>query len=528
MTNDKPAIPPEWQEKLDQFEWRRARARELGGARRIRRAHDRGQLTIRERLAKATTSFHEIGEFATYDDVDALGNLRSQMPASYVMGLGTFAGRHVAIGGEDFTVRAGAPQTYLDRMKGGLGGFVEDLAHEYRIPLVMFMEGIGGDIAASGEKGHSYLVSSLSWGRSYELLGEVPVLAMVSGSSAGGTAGRTVLSHFSVMTKDSVFFAGGPPLVERALGKSVDKFELGGAAVATRSGAIDNLAEDEDDAIGQMARFLSYLPQNVWQMPPRTPSDDPVDRPIDEILGRIPTSNRRPYKATDIITPIVDVDSFFEIGKYWGKAVTTGLARMDGIPVGIVASNPMHLGGAMDAQAAEKQIRFVDMCSTFHLPIVYFADVPGFMVGPDAERANVVRWGMRAIQSLIEAEVPVVTIQVRKAYGMAVSATSDPDGLSLRIAWPTAEWGDLPVEGGVEAGFARDIEESADPEAYRAAINENFKNIADPWRTVEAFGVEAMIDPRETRVMVADFLNASLHRVHTDLGPQRRQWRIRP
>lgn len=518
----------DWEEKLSSFEGRRKRARELGGQRRVDRAHQAGRYTIRDRLERATDTFSEIGEFATYDDVDALGSLRSQISASYVMGLGKFAGRHVAIGGEDFTVRAGAPQTYLDRMKGGLGGFVEDLAHEYRIPLVMFMEGVGGDVAAQGEKGHSYLVSSPSWKRSYELLSEVPVLAMVSGASAGGTAGRTVLSHFSVMTKDSVFFAGGPPLVKRATGKDLTKEELGGAKIATRSGAIDNLAQDEDDAIAQMKTFLSYLPQNVWEMPPRVDCTDPVDRPLDEIFDVLPTNGRKPYKTVDVINPIVDRGSFFEIGRYWGKAVTTGLARIDGIPVGVVASNPMHLGGAMDAQAAEKQIRFVDMCSTFHLPIVYLVDVPGFMIGPDAEKGNVVRWGMRAIQSLIEAEVPLVTIQVRKAYGMAVSATANPDGLNLRIAWPTAEWGDLPVEGGVDAGFHREIQESGDPEAYRAAVRQRMTDLADPWRTVEAFGVEAMIDPRETRVMVADFLNASLHKLRTDLGPQKRQWSIRP
>lgn len=518
-----------WETALAELAERRAAARELGGKRRIDRQHDQGRRTIRERIEHAATRFYEIGEFAAYEDRSATGELLGMLPASYVCGLAEFAGRPVALGGEDFTVRAGAPQTYLDRMKGGLGGFVEDLAHEYRIPLVMFMEGIGGDVAAQAEKGHSYLVSSLSWKRSYELLGEVPVLAMVSGAAAGGTAGRTVLSHFSVMTKDSVFFAGGPPLVKRAMGLDVDKYELGGARMHTTvSGAVDNLAEDEDDAIRQMQTVLGYLPQNVWQLPPRGDRSDPVTRRGDELLDIIPENRRRPYKVKAMIEAIVDRESFFEVGPGWGRSVVTGYARMDGIPVGVVASNPMHLGGSLDAAAAEKQIRFVDTCSTFHLPIVYFADVPGFMVGPDAERGNVVRWGMRAIQSLIEAEVPVVTVQVRKAYGMAVSATSSPDSLSLRIAWPTAEWGDLPVEGGVEAGFGREIAAADDPVEYRRSVEDRMHALADPWKTVEAFGVENMIDPRETREIVCAFLNAATGLLDTKKGPQQRRWTIRP
>jgi acetyl-CoA carboxylase carboxyltransferase component len=518
-----------WESALAELESRREASRLLGGERRIERAHSQGRYTIRERIERASTAFHEIGEFATYDDIDATGKLLGQMPSSYVCGLADFAGRPVALGGEDFTVRGGAPQTYLDRLKGGIGGVIEDLAHEYRIPLVMFLEGIGGDVAAQAEKGHAYLVSSMSWKRSYELLSEVPVLSMISGAAVGGTAGRAVLSHFSVMTKDSVMFAGGPPLVKRALGIDVDKFELGGAKINTGiSGAIDNIAEDEDDAIRQMQTVLGYLPQNVWEMPPRGPRTDPVTRRGDELLRIIPENRRQPYPTAKMIDVVVDEDSFFEVGPKWGKSVMTGFARMDGIPVGIIASNPRHLGGALDAAAAEKQVRFVDTCSTFHLPIVYFVDVPGFMVGPNAERGNVVRWGMRAIQSLIEAEVPVVTVQVRKAYGMAVSATSSPDGLGLRLAWPTAEWGDLPVEGGVEAGFKREIEAADDPAEYRRLAEERMLELSNPWKTAEAFGVEQMIDPRDTREIVSAFLNASLHRVRSGLGPPKRQWSVRP
>src|SRR5690606_16472695 len=358
---------------------------------RVTRQREQGRLTIRERIAKISQEFSEVGEFAAFEELDAYGNSIGMLPSSYVCGLAKVDGRTVALGGEDFTVRGGAPQTYLDRMKGALGGFVEDLAHEYKIPLMMFLEGIGGDVAAQEDKGHAYLVSSISWKRSFELMSEVPVLSMISGAAVGGTAARTVISHFSVMTKDSVFFAGGPPLVKRALGIDMDKYELGGAAVATTSGAIDNVAEDEEDAIAQMQTVLSYLPQNVWQMPPRVECTDPVTRRAPELLKIIPENRRQPYQAPRVIKAVVDEGSFFQIGAGWGKSVVTGLARIDGIPIGVVASNPRHLGGALDAAAAEKQVRLVDMCSTFHLPILYFVDVPGFMVGPEAEKGNVMR-----------------------------------------------------------------------------------------------------------------------------------------
>lgn len=518
-----------WESAIAELEERRRAARLLGGERRVARQHDQGRLTVRERIERTTSEFYEIGQFARYTERGATGEEIGSLSASYVCGLGKIAGRPVAIGGEDFTVAGGAPQMYLDRMKGGLGGFVEDLAHNYKIPLVMFLEGIGGDVGMQDVKGHSYLVSSISWQRSYELLTEVPVISAVLGAAAGGAAGRAVLSHFSVMTKGSVLFAGGPPIVRRALGRDIDKTELGGADMHTKvSGAIDNLAEDEDDAIRQVCQVLSYLPQNVWELPTRGERTDPVERRADELLEIIPENRRHPYEPRSVVRLIVDQESFFEVGARWGRSLVTGFARMDGIPIGVVASNPWHLAGSLDAAGAEKQIRFVDTCSTFHLPILYLADVPGFMVGPDAERGNVVRWGMRAIQSMIQAEVPVITIQVRKCYGMAASATANPDALGLRLAWPSGEWGDMPVEGGVEAAFRREIDAAEDPEAFRHAAEQRLLELGSPWKTAEAFGIEEIIDPRETREIVAAFLNASLGALESNVGPQRRRWSIRP
>jgi methylmalonyl-CoA decarboxylase subunit alpha len=519
-----------WPRAIEEIERRSREARELGGAERVERRHAQGLNTIRERIDKITDRFHEVGEFARFTERDADGNQVESLPASYVCGLGEVDGRSVAIGGEDFTVRGGVPGlTYLDRMKGGMGGFVEDLAHEYRIPLLLFEEGIGGDVSAMDDKGHAYLVSSMPWNRCYEVMSEVPVITAVLGAAAGGSGGRAVVSHFSVISEGSVMFAGGPPVVKRSLGIDINKHELGGAKMHTTvSGGVDNYAEDEDDAIDQMRRFLSYMPQNVWEMPPRGSREDPPDRRDQELLEIVPENRRRPYAMHKIIDGIVDRGSFFEIGGGWGRAVITGLARMDGIVCGIVASNPKVLAGALDGNAADKQVRFFDVCSTFHIPIVYLVDVPGFMVGPDAERGNVLRKGMRAIQALVEVDVPVITVHIRKAFGMAVSATSDPEALGLRLAWPSAEWGDMPVEGGVDAAFRREIEAAEDPAAFRREAEQRLFAAADPWKTVEAFGIESMIDPRDTRPTLCAFLNASLNAISTHLGPPRKRWTMRP
>jgi acetyl-CoA carboxylase carboxyltransferase component len=527
-----PASPNQfsWVRAVEELQRRALAARTLGGAERIERRRSQGFGTVRERLEMLTDRFEEVGELARFVERDHDGKQVEDLPSSYVCGLGEIDGRAVAVGGDDFTVRGGVPQGgYLDRRKGGMGGFVEDLAHEYRIPLVLCMDGIGGDVGAIDDKGHAYLVSSMSWRRIYEVMSEVPVVTGVLGAAAGGTGGRAVVAHFSVISKGSVLFAGGPPVVKRSLGIDVDKHELGGAEMHTSvSGSIDNLAEDEADAIAQMRRFLSYMPQNVWELPPRGPRDDPPDRRDEVLLEIVPENRRRPYAMRKIIHSVVDRDSFFEIGPRWGRAVITGLARMDGIPCGIVASDPKVLAGALDGAAADKQVRFFDVCSTFHLPIVYFVDVPGFMVGPDAERGNVLRKGMRAIQALVEVDVPVITVHVRKAFGMAVSATSDPDALGLRIAWPSAEWGDMPIEGGVDAAFRREIAAAEDPAAFRREAEARLFAAADPWKTVEAFGIESMIDPRETRPILCSFLNASLNRLTTHLGPPTKQWTMRP
>ena len=187
-----------------------------------------------------------------------------------------------------------------------------------------------------------------------------------------------------------------------------------------------------------------------------------------------------------------------------------------------MANNSMHLGGALDAQGSEKKTRFIDFCDTFHLPMVYLVDVPGFMIGSAAEREGTLRKGMRALQAMVEASVPMVSVYLHKAFGMAGLATGNANRLNLRLAWPTAEWGDMPIEGGVFAAHRREIQSAPDPDALRTQIEDRMREAASPWKTAEAFGVEEMIDPTETRGMIVRFLKASQASIRASLGPKAR------
>ncbi len=221
-----------------------------------------------------------------------------------------------------------------------------------------------------------------------------------------------------------------------------------------------------------------------------------------------------------LVKAIVDRDSLFEIQPTFGKAVITGLARMNGKVVGVIANNPMIYGGAMDVKAARKQTHFIELCDCFHIPLVFFVDVPGFMVGKDAEEAATLREGMRAVYVGLQASVPMFTVVVRKCYGMAGMGATDKNGIDFKIAWPSAEWGSLPIEGGVAAAFRREIAAAPDPKAREREIEAELRAGASPFRTAEAFGVEDIIDPRETRPYLCRFIDAAQGSLRTNLGPK--------
>ena len=519
----------DWREEITELQFRREQANALGGTEAVAKHHDRGRLTIRERVEGLVDekSFQEVGTLTGQGKYDGAA-LTGVTPAPYVMGLAQIDGRPVAIGGEDFTIRGGVSWSG-DRKKGGQGGFVEDLAANYRIPLVNLIDGAGGSVTSINKRGHSVFPGVHGFERSVELRGLVPVVCAVMGTAAGGPAGRAILSHWSVMVDGtSQVFAAGPPVVERSLGQKISKEDLGGAPIAVdTAGTIDNRVKSENECFAEIKRFLSYMPSNVWELPPIVQASDCIDRRDEELLSIVPKDRRRPYNMKKLITHVVDKGSFFEIQPTFGKALITGLARMNGKVVGIIANNPMIYGGAMDVKAARKQIHFVELCDCFHIPLIFFVDVPGFMVGKDAEAAATLREGMRAVYVGLQASVPVYTVVVRKCYGMAGMGTTDKNGLELKIAWPSAEWGSLPIEGGVAAAFRREIANAPDAKAREQEIEAELRAMASPFRTAEAFGVEEIIDPRETRPYLCRFIDAAQARLKTTVGPKAK-YGVRP
>jgi acetyl-CoA carboxylase carboxyltransferase component len=299
-------------------------------------------------------------------------------------------------------------------------------------------------------------------------------------------------------------FVAGPPVVAR-LGHELGKQELGGWEIQTRSGAVDHAVDTEDEALACARRFLSFLPASVHALPPTTPCDDDPGRADETLMNAIPRNRRQVYKMRPIIEAVVDRGSFFEIGREFGRAIIGGLARLEGRAVLLLASDPYHYGGAWTADTCQKITRFVDLAETFHLPVVYLCDCPGFMIGADAERAATIRHGARAMAAIYQTTTPWCTMIVRNSFGVAGAAHQPAGRYTLRYAWLSGYWGSLPLEGGIEAAYRADIDAAADPKAKLAEIEERLNKLRSPFRSAERFWVEEIIDPRRTRPLLCEF-----------------------
>jgi acetyl-CoA carboxylase carboxyltransferase component len=514
-----------WQKEVDDITRRRELAKRLGGEERVARHRAQGKLTVRERVDAILDegSFREEGVLVGKADYDEDGKLTDFTPSNIVGGTGRINDRRVCVAAEDFTVRGGSsestnPEKWI---------FLERLAMEMQIPLVRLVDMAGGSVklldqaGATKPPGYPHIDQ-------HDVLGLIPIAAAALGAVAGMGAVRVIGSHFSVMVKEtSQLFAGGPPVVERGTGEKVTKEELGGYRIHARgSGAVDNEAEDEHDAFDQIRRFLSYMPQSCHHLPPRSDSDDDPNRRDEELLSIIPRDKKKPYKCRKILDAVFDRDSIFEIGRYNGRPIVTCLARLNGYPVGAMINDPYHLAGSLDADASEKVIRFVDMCDSFHLPIVNLVDQPGVAIGVAAEKAGTIRKAMRALSAIAQTQVPFIAVFIRRAFGVAGSGYGRQHDLNLRYAWPSGYWGSIPIEGGVAAAYRRELEAAEDPETRLAELEKHYQNLVSPFRTAERFGVTDIIDPRDTRPLLCDWVEMAYQILPQQLGMVKRSMRL--
>ena len=506
-----------WQPEIDELNRRKKFAEQMGGEKGIKEQRKRGKLTVRERLALLPDkgSFKEIGELAgqaTYEN-DELVHVR---PESAVIGPCNIDGRKVVLCAGDFTVRHAGDQSV-----GAKGRVAQNMALDWKLPYIRLLDATGGSVKTFEEIGCTYIpVNSVTPGIE-KLLNTAPVVSAALGSVAGLPAVDACLSHFSVMVKDiGQVFPGGPPVVKAALGIDISKEDLGDYRTQVYgTGVIDNLAETEEEAFAMSKQFLSYLPSNVWQIPPRVKTGDDPNRRDESLLSAVPRDRRWGYEWDEILGAVLDKDSFFELTPHYGQSRIVGLGRINGYPVGAMINNHEHLGGAMDTAAGTKVIRFLQLCDTFHLPMVYFANEPGFMVGLKDQREGILRGGAKMLCATLRTRIPWISIIIRQLYGVAGQCHDRPSGMFKRVAWPSAQWGSMHISGGVSAAYKRTIAESDDPEAKEKEIENKLRALASPFRTAEAFNIEEIIDPRDTRPMVCDFVETAQPILEMQLGP---------
>ena len=494
-----------WEKDLKEIKQREAFAEEMGGADKVARQHKRGKMDVRQRIASMADkgTFKEIGKLAGKATYNEDGELEHVTPANFLYGRAKVNGQTIVLTGDDFTVRGGAADAAIWRKAMQ----AEQMAHEWNLPLIRMIDGTGGggSVKMLEDMGLTYVPYLPGWEHVVKNLDRVPVVALALGSVAGLGAARIVASHFSVMVEGlSHMFTAGPAVVA-AIGETLDKEELGGAEVHSRNGAIDMIVGSEDEAFEAARKFLSYLPSHAGKQAPRTECMDPTLRRDKSLLDAVPEDRQVAYSMRQIVRSVFDKDSLFEMGQRWGQSAITAFARLNGYPVALIASDPAFMGGSWGADTARKVERFVGIANKFSLPVVHFVDNPGFMIGLEAEKAATIRYGVDALNGIYRSKVPWATVIIRKAYGVAGAAMSNHADFQYRVAWPSGDWGSLPLEGGIEVAYKAELEAADDPEAHLAAIKERLDKVRSPFRTAEAFLVEDIIDPRDTRPLLCEF-----------------------
>ena len=494
---------------LEELYQRRAHAERMGGEERVAKQEARGKKTARERIAMLVDrgSFTEYGQLATHESERGYAQSVEEVSAAdgVVCGVAKINGKPAVVVAEDFTVKAGTYGIVHGQKKRRM----VRLALQERLPAVWLLDGAGAraqEMIGEGlPEGINYLLMA-------ELSGTAPQVAIVMGPSAGDSSLIAALTQFIIMVRPlAMLAAGGPPIVKAATGQEISKEDLGGADIHCRiSGVADNAVETEEEAIVLAKRFLSYLPVNAWEYPPRLDTGDPPDRPCDDLLDIVPGDPRSPYDMKKVICSVADGESFFEIKPDHAQEIIVGFARMDGHPVGFVANQPMVGAGSITTAAARKARHFIDMCNAYHVTLVFLQDVPGLMPGPQSEREGALRAGLALTYSLAWAEVPRVTVVIRKAFGYGACAMAGAGaGQSVVLAWPGADFGSLPPTSAILSAHARELDAAEDREALMKELLERYQKCSGAFQAAQVFNIDDVIDPRETRMRINRALEMS-------------------
>jgi acetyl-CoA carboxylase carboxyltransferase component len=498
----------DWGPLVDELDRRREQTLEMGGGDRVERQHTLGKLTVRERLELLLDpgSWVEYGMLA--DSMDAAYEGRFLAADGAVTGIGAIDGRRVAIAAYDFTVLAGSMgrvgEVKIKRMR--------EAAIRQRIPMVWLLDSAGARIQS--ESGSQFAGAGDLFREQVAMSGVVPMVAAMLGHCAAGTAYIPGLADFVPMVKGTSSMAlGGRHLVKAAVGEDVTEEEMGGSAVHTKiSGCADLEVADDRECLDVVRRYLSFFPSHNQESPPTRVTNDPVDRRVEELYGIVPTAPRRAYDVRKVIEAVVDDGEVLWMKPDWAKNLVTGLARIGGDSVGIVANQPLVLGGALDVNAADKAARFVWLCDAFNIPLVFLHDVPGFIVGSAVEKQGIIRHGAKMLFAVSEATVPKISVVMRKSYGAGYFVMNgyayEPDYL---VAWPTAEIAVMGPDGAVNIIHRRTLEEVPEDEraGKRLELAEEIRKNIDPYLAAGHALVDDVIDPADTRIAIWRGLQAA-------------------
>ncbi|MDR7482596.1 MAG: acyl-CoA carboxylase subunit beta [Armatimonadota bacterium] len=495
----------------------------MGGPERVRRQHEAGKLTARERLDALLDpgSFIELDPFAAPRNRD-FGLDRVDAPADGVVtGWGTIDGRPVHVFSQDFTVLGGSlGEAHAEKICK-----VMDLALRTGTPIIGLNDSGGARIQEGVMSLGGY--AEIFW-RNTQASGVIPQISAIMGPCAGGAVYSPAITDFVVMVRGtSYMFVTGPQVVKAVTREEVSFEALGGADVhAERSGIAHFVAADDEACLALIRRLLGYLPSNNLDEPPRRPpTDDPAraDPALDALVPEDPT---KPYDMHEVIGRIVDDGDFLEVHAGFARNLLCGFARLAGRPVGVLAQQPAVLAGVLDIDASVKGARFVRFCDAFNLPLVTFVDVPGFLPGVAQEHGGIIRHGAKLLYAYCEATVPKLTVVTRKAYGGAYDVMSSKHIRGdLNLAWPTAEIAVMGPEGAIDIIFRKELAEAPDPEVRRRELVAEYRaQFATPYVAAARGYIDDVIPPRETRRRLVAALEV-LHRKRVSV-PRRKHGNI--